>query len=622
MTSGPAAADVRSDENGRRRIALAATLSVAGVAAALAAGLAFIAWMAAGPRQAFFDGLGPYGGVTLAQLRTGSEWLQAAVAAAVGAVALVAFRRRIAGCLAAHPAPCGESPSPTVVELASATIVCVAGAALAMLNLDLPMRMDESQTVVEFASKSAWTALAEYKSNNNHILHSLLAWIAHKAGGWNPTALRAPAFAAACLTLPTLWWFVRREYGPLAAAFATALFATSPMFVEYASNARGYSLMGLLWTLSLCVGSVLVRQPDRRALWRLYAVLLALGHLTIPIMVFPAAITTAWMLLVRWRGGDSLRPFAVRLAGWSGVALALTAALYAPAVVASGSDVALLHLPAGGGSWLNAQWIWLWLRRSVFGMWPFWHFATPAWALVAVFALAVAGVAAPRRPGGHRGLFPLAAFAGVAAVLLVKPVVPSPRMTLFQLQAAMIVSGAGAALLLESALAGLGWSGRRRGRGVQAAAVLAVLACGMWWATRPGVAEWFADETGYSPGAPALFAEASRLVRTGDVVVACRPTGPFYLAATGRRVRVVAADLGLPTWCRAYAVGAEGRATERIEEAERIFVIVDDAAYEASRDPKDLVWSSREMEEAFAAAGHRYEVVARSGLGVVYRLER
>lgn len=623
MASGPpAAADVKSKENRRRRVALAATLSMAGAAAALAAGLAFVGRTAAGPRRAFFDRLGPDGAAVLAELRSGSEWLQAAVAAAVAAVALAAFRRRVAGFLSSRPVPGGEAPPPTAAELASAAVVCAAGVALAMRNLDLPMRMDESQTVVEFASRSAWTALTAYASNNNHVLHSLLVWVAHKAGGWNPAALRAPAFAAACLTLPALWWFARREYGPLAAAFATSLFATSPMFVEYASNARGYSLMGLLWTLSLCVGRVLVRRPDRVLLWILYAVLLALGHLTIPVMVFPAAVAAAWMLLVRWRSGDGVRPFAVRLLGWSGGAAALAAALYAPAVVASGGDVAFVEMAAAGGSWLDGQWVWTWARRSVLGVWPYWHAATPAWALVAVFALAVAGLAAPRQPSGHRGVFPLAVFAGVAAVLLVKPVVLGPRMTLFQLQAATIASGAGAALLLESALAGMGWRGRRRGRAARAAAVLSMLACGMWWATRPGTAEWFAAETGYSPGAPALFAEASRLARTGDVVVACRPTGPFYLAAAGRPVRTEAAGLGLPPWCRAYAVGPEGRATERIGEAAQVYVVVDDVAYRASRDPADLVWSSRDMEEALAAAGHQYEVAARSSLGVVYRLER
>ena len=149
------------------------------------------------------------------------------------------------------------------------------------------------------------------------------------------------------------------------------------------------------------------------------------------------------------------------------------------------------------------------------------------------------------------------------AVLLVKPVFLYPRHTTFLLLATMIVAGAGAACLVDAASARLrlkahlrsrpGAAGRRaRREGLGALAIVLVLGGFSWWATRPGVAEHFAWETGWSPNASALATAVDGELRSGDYVLGrsytMRPM-VFYLRKLGRdvsEVRKASADeLGL-----------------------------------------------------------------------------
>lgn len=476
---------------------------------------------------------------------------ESAVAAlALGAV-LLAFRRPLVRVLAAEP---GVEDAGGVSRAEAATAFCVftASGALAARNLNVPVRSDEAYDMTQASTGAIWTILSDHEPPL-HILHTLLSWTAHQLLGANPAALRTPAFLAACLTLPALWWFVRREFGWLAAAFAAALVGTSPFFIEYATNARGYSLLALLFMALLLCGQQLARRPNSHLLWGLFAVVVALGLFNHLVMAFPAAVTTVWMLLVRWReqGPAGIWPFVAKGAGYGAAAAALALILYAPALKVSGVDAvffnAIVQPQAAGRTGLlavlaNAPRSYLW-----------WHMATPIWAQGALLLALLLGVAAPRRPSGQRGVLALATLLGTAALLAMKPVALRERDTIFLLLAAMMVTGAGAALLVKAALAQLcswvsmatencalleGGRGRWAGpTGLGAAAVLLVLSGFAYWATRPGVTERFAWETGYAPNTSALAAAINAELRPGDHVFgnfpSIRPV-VFHLQRMGR----------------------------------------------------------------------------------------
>ena len=472
----------------------------------------------------------------------------AGTALALGAV-LLAFRRPIARLLAAEP-DAGDRRAARVgwLEAAVAGCVFIVCAALAARNLDLPIRFDEAYTVTQFATQSLWTILSDYHKPNNHVLHTLAVRASIELLGDHPAALRTPAFLAACLTLPTVWWFVRREHGWLAAAFATALLGTSPFFIEYATNARGYTLTGLAFMGLLLCGQGLVRRPEDHVRWGLFAVVTALGMFTLPIMAFPAAVATAWVVLVRWRetGAAGMRSLAVNGAVWGAVAVALTGLLYAPVLAVWGIDALFFNQDVRpknmeGRSGLLA------VLANVPRSWLGWHAATPIWAQGALLLALLVGAMAPRRPSGHRGVLVLAVALGAGAVFVLYPVSLRLRGTLFLLLPAMIVAGAGAAFLVGAASARLrskaplrpnagvagGWL---RGEGLGAVAVLVVLGGFGWWATRPGVTEHFAWETGWSPNASALASAVDGELRPGDHVLGRFPTlrpVVFYLQGLG-----------------------------------------------------------------------------------------
>ena len=472
---------------------------------------------------------------------------------ALGAV-LLAFRRPIARLLAAEP-DSGDARAARIgwLEAAVAGCVFVTSVALAARNLDLPIRFDEALTVTRFATGSIWNTLSDYSAPTNHILHSLLVRASIELLGTSPAASRTPAFLAACLTLPAVWWFVRREFGWLAAAFAAALVGASPFFIEYATNARGYTLVGLAFMALLLCGQGIVRRPEDPVRWGLFAVVTALGLFVHPVTAVPAAIATAWMVLVRWRetGVAGMRPLVANGAVWGAVAAALTLLLYAPALMVSGIDALLFNDDVQPDGEVTTGFLAV-LANAPRG-WIGWHVATPTWAQGALLLTLIVGAMAPRAPSGHRGILVLAVLLGAAAVFALYPVALRLRDTIIFLLPAMILAGAGAAFLVDAASARLRSKtrlrlkaplrsnagvagGRTRREGLGAVAALMVLGSFGWWATRPGVTEHFAWETGWSPNASALASAVDGELRSGDLVLGKFPTlrpVMFYLQELG-----------------------------------------------------------------------------------------
>ncbi len=626
--------------------------------AAMAVGTAISSLFDFDAVRRFADRLAPDGAATSLDHLTNAHIVarlrEFAVVAGSLAAALLALRRSIAPVFAVpatHSAD-ADNGKAWLFEFTGAGVVIVAGITLAWHNVAMPVRSDEAMTTLQFAAQSPWTAVSRY-TTNNHVLHTLLVFIAHRLGGWDVTALRMPAFLAACLVLPVAYCFVRREHGWFAAGLATALIATSPLFIEYATNARGYTLLTLFFLLSLLCVQALLCRPDATRPWTLFAVCMALGFFTIPLMAFPAAVTVTWMLVVRWRqGGAAAMPsFLARTAAWSGVALALALILYVPVLTTSGYDALLNNRHIQGGPLLDVKRLFHLGTNVSIGTWGKWHVATPAWAQAALVAMIALGVAVPRRPTGQCGTFPLAVVLGTAAVLTVKPVILSGRFTLFLLCASMMIAGAGGASLINAVLTRLTTNAAVR-LGARWLTVILVLIGFSWWATRPGVAERFAQETGYLPGAQALAAAVKRDLRHGDIV-AMSPlsSGPirFYLNAAGHRSTfinrhhwnrthpcplILQANM-VPTPSpnlidhpppRPWGLYRIDRQSTTLDAPinNRLFLFVDDSAYRLALTPQNRLQrssiDSRTLQRYLDACGHDYQVIDLPS-GKVYRLD-
>ena len=416
-----------------------------------------------------------------------------------------------------------DSGKSLAVSLVAAATVATA-IALAAHNLDHPLRGNERITIVDYATQPFAVAISKYEAPNNHVLHTMLVWTAHQLGGWNRVVLRMPAFIAFCFLLPALWWFARNEYGSTAAAFATVFVGTSPIFIEYATNARGYTLMLLFFMVAMLCGQALVRSPDRRALWGLWAAALGLGFFTIPLMGFPATATAAWMLLSRWRryGREGLASFAAKTAAWSGAALLLALVLYTPILATEGiSGVREAMPPQLYPREAEAFARMLQVLAHPGWLWGGLHSTHPAWVPGVLLALAATGCAAPGRTCGRSGSFPVVIAVAVCAGLLARPFLPTPRMVLWALLLLMITAGAGAAVVVEACLtrAGARWPGTGGGTGRTVSRCLAVglaLVVFAWLATRPGVAIKRGRVYAPAPVFPAMISAVAEQAGPGE----------------------------------------------------------------------------------------------------------
>lgn len=449
-----------------------------------------------------------------------------AVAAAFAATLLtcwaVAGRREPVSTLGFGNGPLGSGSGPLRLPDALVAVAVIStSVVLAAHHLDALLRWDETRTF-DYATRSFAVAASAYKEPNNHVLHSLLVRVAHEVGGWNRVALRMPAFLSFCLLLPALWWFARREYGPRAAALATALVGTSPYFVAYGTSARGYTLMLLTFATMLLCARALVRTPEKKVLWAMWAGAITVGLYTLP-LALPAVTTMAWMALTRWRrcGREAFWSFVARMVAWSVAAVAVAVVLYLPVLLQN--DLTVVK---------NGVQAWWPIPRGVLAvvahpvvLWREWHWTVPAWAQGVILALIVVGAAVPERTSRRGGTLLLA---GLLAIVSAPAYGfwPQSRMLIWALLVCMVAAGAGAALVLERAMhrAGDRWPRLVAGpwrRALECAALALVLGTSSWWTTRPDALTANTDRFHTLRELPSMALSVAEQARPGDYLAVC-----------------------------------------------------------------------------------------------------
>ena len=459
------------------------TLATAGLGALAAAGV-FAGWVW-DPEFQRPDSVGRIVAETVV-------WFDQAVAATAFSAVLLACRT-IVGPGAPAALPASFAMGRRTEALLAATAIGT-GVVVATLHLDGIFSLDETRMLGGLVvNQPLAVATGSYDDPNNHVFLTILVWIAHQLGGLNRIVVRLPAFLAFCLLLPMLWRFVRDEYGPGAAVFATAFVSVSPHFISYATVARGYTLQFLLFATALVCGQRLVQRPGGKRLWAIWVGALALGLFTIPLMAFPVAVTATWMLLARWRrfGRDGLGSFAARTAAGLAATVVVAGALYLVATDVREVYTTLTTITAAvAGHEARAKLLERMLSPVV--MWQHWHMGVPPWVRGALMALVFVGAAGAGRSCGRRGTLPLATGLATGLLVLVLGVVLYPRLMMWALMVLLILAGVGASLVLERAVvrAGARWPSIATARGrrvVQWGALVLVLGTLSWWASRPGV---------------------------------------------------------------------------------------------------------------------------------------
>jgi len=208
---------------------------------------------------------------------------------------------------------------------------------------------------------------------------------------------------------------------------AAGIFSISPVFMLYATSARGYSWV-MLFTVWMLLLALRLQAGTDRAAWLLLVVCGALGVWTIPIMVYPLAVVYLWLLAQAVLQPPAGVTFLRRVSGLaiSGMAMvALALILYTPAF---GKDwVAGFLMRNSRQELVPVEFyarLWGWVKA------PFieWLSGFPPLALWVVLIGAALGLLLYRRLSRWRFPLQAAVFVSLGVILAVQRPEPFTRM--------------------------------------------------------------------------------------------------------------------------------------------------------------------------------------------------
>lgn len=317
-------------------------------------------------------------------------------------------------------------------------LITAIAVACRLAALGQPMRYDESITWALFVGRPWSTIVSAYQFPNNHVLHSLLAKLVVSAVPWAPWALRLPAFLAGVAIVPLTWLVGRRVADRGTALLGAALAAVSTTLVLYSTNARGYSLIVMLFLVMLLVADR-IRRGTARYGWALLALLGALGLYTIPVMLYPLGVVLTWLVLDVRNLPAAERVRRMALAAMAGAsALALAAVLYLPIIRSAGLSALTGNKFVSASPWIQFAFD---LPKFFAEMLGTWASPLPWWCAFVLPALALLGL---RRLAPSRApSLALATLAWCGALLFLTHRVPFVRVWLFVVPLFLLAVGRG-----------------------------------------------------------------------------------------------------------------------------------------------------------------------------------
>jgi hypothetical protein len=202
--------------------------------------------------------------------------------------------------------------------------------------LTLPLSYDESYTFNEFTYNGFWASISTYPIPNNHVFHSLLTNISWKILGFSRSelAIRLPAL---CFTAFTLYFVFAKylEANIYSIVLFSLLFLFSPNIIEYAFQARGYSIQ-------ICCGVVSyyfagdargIKSFSFRERFNVVMLFSAAGMFTSPAYLYTAGTVCLIFLIVNFRQVRKDFLFFTLVSVFYGLTVVL---LYTPIIVTQG----------------------------------------------------------------------------------------------------------------------------------------------------------------------------------------------------------------------------------------------------------------------------------------------
>ncbi|MDH5661480.1 MAG: glycosyltransferase family 39 protein [Elusimicrobiota bacterium] len=329
------------------------------------------------------------------------------------------------------------------IHLYTFFIVLLLAIVVRVFFLFQPMRYDEAFTFTNYVSRPLYIGLTSYMPNN-HIFHTLLVRLAYLVFGNQPWIIRLPALFAGILLVPASYMVIRIFYDKYAALLTAGIVASSSALIEYSVNARGYTMLCLIFLLILALGTYL-KESENSVAWLLFALLSALGFYTIPIMLYPLGIVIVWLFLsaifkdTNLSASHLLKNMFLSLL----VIAFLTFMLYFPVFAAYGLKIVVVA--ARSWSYLVAE-----FPPSLRSVWNHWNRGIP-FGISFLFVIGFfTSLVFHRRLTIHRVPIILAVAMWCIPALVVHRVVPPVRVWLFLLPLYIGFASSGVSYLLRT----------------------------------------------------------------------------------------------------------------------------------------------------------------------------
>lgn len=306
-----------------------------------------------------------------------------------------------------------------------------------------PMRYDEAYTVVAFAIRPLWNAIADYHLPNNHVFHTLFVHFSTQWFGIEEWSARLPALFAGVLCVPTGYFLGKSLYNRSTGLLAAVWIGFSPILIDFSTNARGYTILCLLTLVLLGIANI-VRSSKNYAAWGLLSLVSALGFFTLPTMLYPFGATYLWLALswlirdISDRYKKIQFPLLLTLSGLlSGL---LTLIFYTPVLLTSGINALFANRHVVSLSWFefSGNLVSKWLNT-----WQFWTNNWPIWLSLCFGVGILLSLVLHKRIGRYRIHLLFPTFLGIAIALIIQRVTPLPRIWLYLLPLMIMLSSAG-----------------------------------------------------------------------------------------------------------------------------------------------------------------------------------
>lgn len=204
--------------------------------------------------------------------------------------------------------------------------------------LDQPIRTDEAWTYLTYASQPLYLALSDYSAPNNHLFHTFWVSLSTMLFGSAEWAIRLPAFICGILLIPATYAVISLLYNREAAVLTAALIAVSSPLIEYAVNARGYTLQTLLILLAIIVAYHIIHEKHNAVRYALLSGLSALIVYTIPTGIYALSGIWLWIVWHRVQATDRTqwRVEIGRIIGYGLLSILMALVLYTPVFIVTG----------------------------------------------------------------------------------------------------------------------------------------------------------------------------------------------------------------------------------------------------------------------------------------------